>query len=86
MPNHFYEVEHSTDIQNSLLKFVELQDFNAKFTIVADFKRKKEYDKKLSQVAFDSIKKRVDFLDYETLAKYHSKAYEYFTIRSSINL
>lgn len=86
MPNHFYEVEHSTDIQNSLLKFVELQDFNAKFTIVADFKRKKEYEKKLSQVAFDSIKKRVDFLDYETLAQYHSKAYEYFAISNNINM
>jgi hypothetical protein len=47
MPNHFYEVEHSTDIQNSLLKFAELQDFNSRFTIVADIVRKREYEAKL---------------------------------------
>ena len=27
MPTHFYEVEHTTDIKNSLSKFYELQDF-----------------------------------------------------------
>lgn len=35
MPCAFYEVEHSTDIKNSLNKFYELQDFRAKFYIVA---------------------------------------------------
>lgn len=29
MPNSFFEVEHTTDIQNSLLKFHDLQDFYA---------------------------------------------------------
>jgi hypothetical protein len=47
MPSHLYEVEHSTDIQNSLLKFNELEDFNAKFFIVADRVREKEYNLKL---------------------------------------
>ena len=27
MPSDFYEVEHTTDIKNSLSKFYELQDF-----------------------------------------------------------
>ena len=40
MPSVLFEVEHSTDVQNSLLKFVELQDFNANFFIVADKARK----------------------------------------------
>ena len=31
MPSSFYEVEHTTDIKNSLSKFYELQDFNAGF-------------------------------------------------------
>ena len=31
MPSHFYEVEHTTDIKNSLSKFYELQDFFANF-------------------------------------------------------
>lgn len=40
MPNSFFEVEHSTDIQNSLLKFNDLQDFYVDMFIVADKKRK----------------------------------------------
>ena len=36
MPTHFYEVEHTTDIKNSLSKFYELQDFFSSFFIVAD--------------------------------------------------
>ena len=31
MPYRFYEVEHSTNISNSLDKFYELQDFRADF-------------------------------------------------------
>lgn len=34
MPTHFYEVEHTTDIKNSLSKFYELQDFYSRFFIV----------------------------------------------------
>lgn len=84
MPSHFYEVEHSTDIQNSLLKFTELQDFNCWFTIVADKVRKKEYETKLSQVAFDSNRTRVDFLSYDNLETFYTKAYEYFTLKNNL--
>lgn len=43
MPCAFYEVEHSTDIKNSLNKFYELQDFRAKFYIVAAKERKVQF-------------------------------------------
>jgi hypothetical protein len=43
MPASFFEVEHSTDIHNSLLKFVELQDFYTDFFIVADQHRYREF-------------------------------------------
>lgn len=71
MPSDFYEVEHTTDIKNSLSKFYELQDFSAKFYIVAATSRKKEFDDKLSVSMFDSIKERVKFLDYDRVAKKH---------------
>lgn len=35
MPSHFFEVEHTTDIKNSLGKYHALQDFSADFYIVA---------------------------------------------------
>ena len=64
MPSNFYEVEHTTDIKNSLSKFYELQDFYAGFYIVADEYRKKEYEDKLHVSMFEAIEKRVKFLDY----------------------
>ena len=65
MPLGFYEVEHTTDIKNSLTKFYELQDFNAGFYIVADVSRKKEFEDKLHVSMFAPIEKRVVFLDYD---------------------
>lgn len=65
MPSHFYEVEHTTDIKNSLSKFYELQDFHAGFYIVAESCRRKEFEDKIDWSIFDSIKGRVEFLDYD---------------------
>lgn len=68
MPSNFYEVEHTTDIKNSLTKFYELQDFYAGFYIVADASRKKEFDDKLHVSMFGAIEKRVKFIDYKRVA------------------
>ena len=68
MPSAFYEVEHTTDIKNSLSKFYELQDFQAGFYIVADIIRKKEFEDKLHVSMFSPIEERVKFLEYEKVA------------------
>lgn len=75
MPHSFFEVEHSTDIQNSLLKFNDLQDLFARMVIVADSKRKIEYANKVKYSSFKDLTNynRVTFLDYEAL----TKQYEY---------
>ena len=78
MPTAFYEVEHSTNIINSLNKFFELQDFRARFCIVADKKRKNEFDDKISQSIYNPIKPYIDFIDYDTLAIQHTKMSELF--------
>lgn len=69
MPQAFYEVEHTTDIKNSLSKFYELQDFYAGFYIVADKGRKREFEDKLHVSMFKTIEKRVGFLDYQRVAQ-----------------
>ena len=71
MPHSFFEVEHSTDIQNSLLKFNDLQDFHSRMIIVADRKRKDEYLQKIKYSSFSHLNKenRVSFLDYDALSK-----------------
>lgn len=75
-PHAVYEVEHSTDFQNSLLKFVELQDFQVRFWIVADEVRKRQFEHKIGATAFTPISKRVQFLSYNKLSNWHQKAYE----------
>ncbi len=86
MPSVLFEIEHSTDIQNSLIKFVELQDFYVKFYIVADEIRKKEFAVKLSLNAFMPIKDRIQFMSYIQLSDWHTKTYEITSLENSLNL
>ena len=69
MPSAFYEVEHTTDIKNSLTKFYELQDFLSQFFIVADGFRRREFEDKMSASMFEPLKGRVGFLDYKRIVK-----------------
>jgi hypothetical protein len=69
MPNSFFEVEFSTDIQNSLLKFSDLQDFHAQMVIAAEMNRKAEFEAKLRFSAFTDIRHRVKFLDFHSIVK-----------------
>ena len=78
MPHSFFEVEHSTDIQNSLLKFNDLQDFFSRMIIVADKKRKDEYLNKIKYSSFKELNKsnRIAFLDYDSLIKQYESEIE----------
>ncbi len=82
MPSSFFEVEHSTDIQNSLSKFVDLQDFRVNFFIVADKAREKEFQKKNTYNAFSQIRQRVQFMSYNDLSNLHAKTFETAGIES----
>lgn len=73
MPHSFFEIEHSTDIKNSLLKFYGMQDFHSRMVIVADENRKREFGDKVGLGAFREIRDRIKFLSYGTLVK----QYEY---------
>ncbi len=79
MPNSMFEVEHSTDFQNSLIKFYEFQDFYTRMVIVAHGNRRGEFEQKVQRSAFDEIRGRINFLDYDTLVK----QYEYEVLKSS---
>lgn len=84
MPAKFFEVEHITGFERSFIKFAELQDFYAEFYVVADEKRKWEFESKLNQAIFSSIKKRLNFIGYERLAERHSKEYELYLIKHQV--
>ncbi|MCK4348129.1 MAG: hypothetical protein KAW47_05880 [Thermoplasmatales archaeon] len=85
-PTSFFEVEHTTNINNSLLKFLDLQDFYANFYIVSSQNRRKEYQQKIKNEAFKDIQKRVRFLEYNMLSAFHAKSHEIQKIREKISL
>lgn len=77
LPYAFFEVEHSTDFKNSLNKFYELQDFNAKMFIVADASKLRQFQSK-------DIAGSVKFAGYESIAKQYDLESESARIRMGI--
>jgi len=84
MPSAVFEVEHSTDMKNSLIKFVELQDFRTDMVIVADGTRRRYYDQALSLNAFKVIKDLVNFWSYQQLSQLHSRTFELKAIQDTM--
>lgn len=72
MPDSLLEVEFSTDFQNSLHKFLDQQDYYANFVIVADDTRRNQFEKRLGQAGFETIRDRVEFLNFEDASTLHS--------------
>ncbi|ODS32956.1 MAG: hypothetical protein SCARUB_01895 [Candidatus Scalindua rubra] len=78
MPSYFFEVELTTDIYNSFIKFGELRDFYAKFYIISDVARKREYETKLDSNIFREIKSRIKFMSFDELAIIHTNSHKFF--------
>jgi hypothetical protein len=69
LPSRLFEVEHTTNMTGALDRFYELQDFAARFFIVADAYRKSEFESKVSKSIYKPIKERVAFLEYAQIIK-----------------
>jgi hypothetical protein len=85
-PSGFFEVEHTTDFYNSLLKFNELQDFHSKFYIVSSNNRRKEFESKIKLNSFRSIQNRIKFLNYSDLSHYHAQSFKLQEIEQNVEL
>lgn len=85
MPSSFFEVEHSTDIYNSLIKFADLKDFYSTFCIVADFARKREFDGKVQASVFQEMKSRISFMSYEELSEIHSATNKFHSSKKNFS-
>ena len=84
MPNSLFEVEHSTDIQNSLLKFHDLQDFYTRMIIVSDEHRRAEYEQKARRNAFAEIRDRVKFLGFRENIRDILSLFDVFALSSTM--
>jgi len=76
LPYAAFEVEHSTDFTEALSKYLMLQDFNTKFCVVAHQAKKRRFEEKMSRSEYQPIKGRVQFINYDKLADWHSKSME----------
>ena len=79
LPQAFFEVEHTTNIEHSLVKFCMLQDFFTQFYIVADEYRRQQYDDILKQTIFTPLKNRVAFVNYESIVNQHTGMFKVLT-------
>ena len=84
LPYAFFEVEHSTDFKNSLNKFYELQDFNAKMFIVADTSKLRQFQSVISASIYKDIAGSVKFAGYESIAKQYDLESESAKIKMGI--
>ncbi len=76
LPDSIFEIDHTTDFRSSLLKFMELRDFNVKMFIISSNVRKGNFINKISRPVFEPIRNRVKFLSYNYVSEKHSKATE----------
>ncbi len=80
-PSYVFEVEHSTDIRNSIRKYAELVDFRTKMFIVADVSKKKLFEDVMTDEASRPIRGQVEFIDYKKLSDNHSYHAQLYTNR-----
>ena len=83
-PACVFEIEHSTDFRNALIKFLELQDFNVEMYIVSPKERQREFFHKIEFSSFKPIKSRTKFISYDEISHWHSKTYELMLAESKI--
>ena len=76
-PNSIFEVEHSTDFRDALIKFSELQDFKVQFYCIAEEKRKDKFNREIEKTVFKNIRDQVIFRNYEQIKE------EYKSLRES---
>jgi hypothetical protein len=82
LPDAFFEIEHSTTIEHSLVKFHDLQDYFAKFYIIADEFRHKQFNDLIMKSIFKPIKGRVGFVNYANITYQHTQMYNLSKVES----
>lgn len=83
-PAHIFEIEHSTDFRDALLRFVELQDFNVQMYIVSYKERQGEFLSRIKFTGFKPIEEKTRFINYEEVSQWHARSYELMLTESKI--
>jgi len=84
-PHSLFEVEYSTDFQNSMGKYFDLQDFNAEFYLVSHQSKRKKFLQVINFGMFKKMKANVKFLDYDFISNWHTKIFELMEVQKKMN-
>jgi hypothetical protein len=81
-----FEVVLTTDMRNSLVKFVDTADLNAEYFIIAPSTNKNKFERTLTSAAFDKIRDRTKFISIEELSKIYETTIQWRKIIDILNL
>jgi hypothetical protein len=81
-----FEVVLTTDMRNSLVKFVDTADLNAEYFIIAPSINKNKFERALTSAAFDKIRDRTKFISIEELSKIYETTIQWRKIIDILNL
>ncbi len=81
-PARLFEVESSTNFRNAFIKFSELQDFHAKFIVVAPQIKQQQYEREIRKRTFENIASRCEFKSFESIRDYYQKLLSYVKVKA----
>lgn len=81
-PKYMYEVEHSTDFTNSILKMFQLKDFDTRFVLTSWESRRKMFDERMNQDPFPEVKNKFIFKPFELIAELYFSAVKHFELQA----
>lgn len=77
-PKYVYDVENTTDFDNSMYQMYQIREVNAHFVLVAEEKKRKVFEQKLQREPFMQIASRYAFRSYEQVVRFYFSCVEYY--------
>lgn len=76
-PQYCFEVEHTTNITEGLLRLYQIRGIPIKFFIISPSSRIKKFEREILKDPFYKIRDRYSFRSYDTLLEFYSIAKKY---------
>ncbi|MCS6924050.1 MAG: hypothetical protein NZM10_06710, partial [Fimbriimonadales bacterium] len=80
-PKYIYDVENTTDFDNSMHQMYQLRETSARFVLVAEESKRKLFDQKLRRDPFAQIASRYAFRSYEQVVRFYFSCVEHYELR-----
>lgn len=81
-PKYIYEVEHSGDFTNSMLKMFQLKEFDATFVLASWDSKRKTFADRMDQEPFNEVKNKFTFRPFELISEFYFFAVKYFELEA----